>query len=159
MIVRDMMTADPEASLPQDTLAMAGEIMQRRNCGFVPVVNSQEAKRVVGILTDRDIALHLTRTRASADAVTVEACMSKSPVVISPEADLIEAAELMERYAVHRLPVVDQGTLVGVLSLSNIALQAKREWASTGPHQAEQQMADIIEAIAAAQTGRKAGVP
>jgi len=156
MNARELMTADPEACVPSDTLDVAGEIMRRRRCGFLPVVDSQDTKRVVGVVTDRDIALYLTRTSTPANRVSVELCMSKDPKVIGPEAELTEAAQAMEEFAVHRLPVVEGGKLVGVLSLKDIALVARKEWGRLGTHIAEQQMRDILEAIAATQTARKA---
>ncbi|MBI2104096.1 MAG: CBS domain-containing protein [Candidatus Omnitrophica bacterium] len=155
MNVRELMTPDPEACVPGDTLAVAGELMRRRHCGFAPVVDGRTTNRVVGVLTDRDLALHLTRTDGRPSQVTVEACMTKDPTVIAPDADLTEAAQAMERLAVHRLPVVEHGRLVGVLSLKDIALAARKQWASSGPHVAERQLTDIIEAIAAAQAARE----
>ena len=154
MNVRELMTVDPEVCTSSDHLDIVGEIMRRRRCGFVPVVESPDTKKVIGVLTDRDIALSLTRTNAPANSVTVEACMTTEPTVIAPDADLAEAAQLMERIAVHRLPVVERGALVGVLSLKDIALAARKQWAYSGPHVAERQMTEIIEAIAAAQTAR-----
>lgn len=156
MEVRELMVADPEACSPWDTCDVAGEIMRRRRCGFVPVVESQTTKRVIGVLTDRDIALYLTRANAQANQVPVEACMTKEPRVIAPDADLEDAAKIMEEIAVHRLPVVEDGRLVGVLSLKDIALAARKQWAYSGPHVAERQMTEIIEAIAAAQSVRNA---
>ena len=155
MNVRELMTADPEACTPEDTLDLAGQLMRRRRCGFIPVVESQATQRMVGVLTDRDIALYLTQTDARAAGVQVAACMTKEPKTVAPEAELEEAARIMEQYAVHRLPVVEQDRLVGILSLKDIARAARKEWAGTGPRRAEQQMVDIIEAIAAAQTARK----
>ncbi|MBI4597730.1 MAG: CBS domain-containing protein [Candidatus Omnitrophica bacterium] len=155
MQVRELMTANPEACCPFDTCDLVGEIMRRRRCGFVPVVDSQTTKQVVGVVTDRDIALFLTKTPTLANQVRVEACMSRDPKVIAPDADLREAAQAMEQCAVHRLPVVDGGRLVGVLSLNDIALAARKEWSRTGVHLAEQQMKDVLEAIAAAQAAQK----
>ena len=155
MNVRELMTVDPEACTPQDTLTLVGQIMRRRRCGFVPVVDSQATKQVIGVLTDRDIALYLTQADAQATQVTVGACMTKEPNTVTPEAELEEAARIMEQHAVHRLPVVEGGKLAGILSLKDIARAARKEWAGIGPRRAEQQMVDILEAIAAAQTARR----
>lgn len=159
MQVRDLMTPEPEACTPRDMCDVAGALMRRRRCGFVPVVDSHAAKRVIGVLTDRDIALYLTRTDTPASQASVEDCMTKDPTVVAPDADLTEAAQLMEQIAVHRLPVVDGGRLVGVLSLKDIALAARKEWARPGSHLAEQQMKEILEAIAAAQAAREGEAP
>lgn len=154
MRIQEIMTAGPEACEPGDSCAVAGEIMRRRACGFVPVVDSQDAKRVVGVVTDRDLALYLVRKNQPASQLTVEGCMTRTPRVIAPDADLEAAAALMEEFAVHRLPVVEQGRLVGVLSLRDIARVASRQWAHSGPHIVERQMTEIIEAIAAKQADK-----
>lgn len=151
MQVRELMTKTPEACLAQESCAAAIEIMRRRRCGFVPVVESQATQRVVGVVTDRDIVLHLGRVDRPASQVAVEACMTGDVKTTAPDADLQEAARIMEEAAVHRLPVVEEGRLVGVLSLKDIALAARRQWAYSGPHVAERQMTEIIEAIAAAR--------
>jgi signal-transduction protein with cAMP-binding, CBS, and nucleotidyltransferase domain len=83
--------------------------------------------------------------------VAVEECMTRQPKTIGPDAELEDAATLMEALAVHRLPVVDEGRLVGVLSLKDIARQARKQWARAGPNVAERQMTEILEAIAAAR--------
>jgi CBS domain-containing protein len=151
MRVRELMTPDPEACLPTESCAAAGAIMARRRCGYVPVVDSQAARRVVGVVTDRDLALHLVRTDRPASQAPVEACMTRKPKTVGPDAELEEAATLMESLAVHRLPVVEGGRLVGVLSLKDIARQARKQWARSGPNVPERQMTEILEAIAAAR--------
>ena len=151
MHIRELMTVDPDACVTGDSCATAIEIMRRRRCGFVPVVESQTTKRVIGVVTDRDIVLHLGRVDRPASQVAVEACMTRDVKVTTPDADLEEAARLMEAAAVHRLPVVEEERLVGVLSLKDIALAARKQWAYSGPHIAERQMTEIIEAIAAAR--------
>jgi CBS domain-containing protein len=149
MIIQELMTKDPESCLATESCAVAGEIMRRRQCGFVPVVDREQ--RVVGVVTDRDLLLYLVRLNQPAGALTVEGCMTSPVVAVGSQADLEEAAQLMEQAAVHRLAVVDRERLVGVLSLKDIALAARRQWGSSGPHQVERQMAEIVEAIAAAR--------
>jgi CBS domain-containing protein len=145
------MTANPEACLPTDSCAAAGAIMLRRNCGFVPIVESHLTKRVIGVVTDRDVLLHLVQTDEAPGSLPIKACMTSPVKTIQADADVMEAATLMESAAVQRLPVVEGERLVGVLSLKDMALVAHREWSQAGPHQIEQQVADIVEAIAAAR--------
>ena len=151
MQVRDLMTSNPDTCLPTDTCADAGEAMRRRRCGFVPIVKSRADRWIIGVVTDRDLALYLTSVNRPANEVPLKACMTLEPRTVGPDAELEEAATIMERYAVHRLPVVQDGQLIGVLSLKDIARAAQKEWAHVGPHGTEQQMIDIIEAIAVAQ--------
>ena len=151
MQIRELMTADPETCLATDSCAAAIEIMRRRNCGFVPIVDSQATKRLNGVVTDRDIALHLGQADDEADAVPVKACMTKNVQSIGPSANLNDAAKLMEQFAVHRLPVVENGRLVGVLSLKDIAVAADKRWAYPESSTAEQKLGEIVEAIASAR--------
>ena len=151
MQIRELMTADPEACLATESCAAAVAIMRRRNCGFVPVVDSQATKRVIGVVTDRDIALHLGQADDEADDVPVKACMTKDVKSISPRVILHEAAKLMEQFAIHRLPVVENGRLVGVLSLKDIAVAADKRWAYPESNTAEQKLGEIVEAIASAR--------
>jgi CBS domain-containing protein len=152
MHIREIMTAEPEACLATDSCASAVSIMRRRNCGFVPVVESQASKRVIGVVTDRDIALHLGQANDTAADLPVKACMTEDVKSIGPSANLNEAATLMERFAVHRLPVVENGRLVGVLSLKDIAVAADKRWAYPESATAEQKLGEIVEAIASARS-------
>lgn len=151
MDVRELMTPDPVACLPTESCAVAGNIMRRRNCGFVPIVESQSTKRVIGVVTDRDVLLYLTAVDRAPSHVPVKACMTTAVEFVAPSAGLEDAARIMERAAIHRLPVVEDGRLVGILSLKDIALAARKQWAYAGPHVAERQMTEIVEAIAAAR--------
>ena len=151
MRVRELMTPNPEVCTEMETCAAAGRLMERRRCGFMPIVNSRMALRVVGVVTDRDIALHLARTDKCASNVAVGECMSTPARCIGPDEELETAAELMERTAARRLPVVQEGRLVGVLSVDDLARIAGRQWAVSGPHVVERQMTEIIESVAQTQ--------
>lgn len=151
MNVRELMTANPDACLPTDSCAVAGAIMLRRNCGFVPIVESHLTKRVIGVVTDRDLLLHLVQTDEAPGALPIKACMTSPAKTIQADADFMAAAALLESAAIQRLPVVEGQRLVGVLSLKDLALVARREWPKAGPHRVEQQVTDIVEAIAASR--------
>ncbi len=151
MKVRDLMTPHPEVCVPTDSCAVAGEIMARRNCGFVPIVEGLITMRVVGVLTDRDLALHLVHAGCPAERISVEVCMTGPAKTISPDADLDEAVRLMESGAIHRLPVVESGRLIGILSLKDIASFARSASALAGAGRVERQVAEIVEAISTAR--------
>src|SRR3989338_5983346 len=88
MEVRELMTRDPAACLPDDTCRTAGELMRSRRCGFLPVVESREGRRVIGVVTDRDIALHLAQADVPASRVPIKACMTAHPRTVAPETEL-----------------------------------------------------------------------
>ncbi|PIQ82419.1 MAG: hypothetical protein COV76_03795 [Candidatus Omnitrophica bacterium CG11_big_fil_rev_8_21_14_0_20_64_10] len=151
MKIIELMCSGPRACTPKEDCTAALEIMRQKNCGCVPVVESHKTKRLVGIVTDRDIALKLLEEDAPPSRVSLEACMRPQPRVIAPESDLDEAVRLMETAAVHRLPVVSNGMLVGILSLKDIAVAAARRHsgADEGACSPEdRQIAELIESIA-----------
>ena len=151
MYIREFMSTNVKVCVPEQSCAIASEIMRRRQCGFVPVVDSPKTKRVIGVVTARDILRQLVRVDRPASRVAVKDCMTDAPTTISSEADLEEAARVMKGAALHRLPVIDRGKLIGVLSLQDIALATRKQWAYIGPHLNEQHVTEILEAIAVAR--------
>ena len=151
MHIWELMTGTTKVVVSGTSCATVGAIMRRRRCGFVAIVDSPTTKRVTGVVTARDILLQLVRLDRPASQVAVKLCMTKAPATISSEADLKDAVRVMKEEAVSRLPVIDNGKLVGVLALQDIALAARRQWAYVGPQVTEQHVTEIIEAIAVAR--------
>lgn len=119
MLVSEIMSVDPACCDQQDTLQRAAELMRSRNCGELPIVNSQEF--LVGVITDRDICC-----RAVADGCTpdrkVHEFMSAPAQTLRQDATVEECCEIMERHQVRRVPVVDAaGRCCGIVSLADIA--------------------------------------
>ena len=148
MQIREFMGTQAKACVPEDSCAAAAAIMRRCKSGFVPIVDTHKTRRVIGVVTARDMMLQLVRLDRSARQVAVKVCMTSAPETISAEASLEEAARVMKSAAVPRLPVVERGRLVGVVSLQDMALAARRQWAYVGQHVTEQQVTEILEAIA-----------
>jgi CBS domain-containing protein len=155
MQVREFMSTDVGACIAESSCARAGEIMRRHECGFLAVVDSLKAKRMIGMVTDRDIMLHLAQSHLSASQAEVKGCMTGSPTMISSNADLDVAIRVMKKEALYQIPVVEEGKLVGVVSLENIALAVRRQWAYVGSHVTEEHVTEILEAIAMARERRK----
>lgn len=155
MQIREFMSTNVKVCVPESSCAKAGEIMRRHQRGFLSIVDSLTTRRVVGMVTDRDIMLHLVHLDLPASEVAVRVCMTAPPTMISAEADLEVAVGVMKKEALYRLPVVDQGRLVGVLSLEDVALAARRQWAYVGAHINEQHVTEILEAIAVARENHK----
>lgn len=125
--------------------------MRRQKYGFVAIVDGQRTKRVIGVVTARDIVQCLVRRGRAASRVTMKACMTKAPETIASEASLEEAVRVMKKAAVTRLPVIERGKFVGVLSLQGIALAARRQWAYVGLSISDQHVTEILEAVAVAR--------
>ena len=122
--VRDAMTASVSSVGPSQSLADAAQLMKGEDVGSVPVV---EEGRLAGIVTDRDIVTRAVAEQRDPQAVTVEEIASQELVTIEPEQDLDEALALMARHKVRRLPVLEEGRLVGMLAQADVALEAKEE--------------------------------
>ncbi len=120
--VREVMTPAVRTVRPSQTLAEAAEVMKGEDIGSVPVV---EEDRLVGMLTDRDIVIRAVAERRDPQAVKVDEVASRQPVTVEPEQDLDEALALMARRQVRRLPVVEDGQLVGMLAQADVALKGK----------------------------------
>jgi CBS domain-containing protein len=122
--VREAMTASVSSVSPSQSLADAAEVMKGEDVGSVPVV---EQGRLAGIVTDRDIVTRAVAEGRNPQAVKVEEIASHDLVTVEPERDLNEALALMARHKVRRLPVLEEGRLVGMLAQADIALEAKEE--------------------------------
>jgi CBS domain-containing protein len=123
-MVRDAMTANPRTATPAQSLAEAAQIMQSEDVGSVPVV---EDGRLVGVLTDRDIAIRAVAESVDVQTLNVGDVASREPVTVEPGQDLDEALALMARHQVRRLPVVDDGQLVGILAQADVAIEVKEK--------------------------------
>ena len=122
--VRDVMTPSVRTVSPSQSLAEAAEVMKGEDVGAVPVV---EEGRLAGIVTDRDIVIRAVADRRDPQTVKVEEVASRDLVTVEPEQDLDQALALMARHQVRRLPVVEQGQLVGMLAQADVALEAKEK--------------------------------
>jgi CBS domain-containing protein len=118
--IRDVMTEGVVTASPSSTARQVAELMRERNVGSVVLVDEQGA--IAGFVTDRDLALGaLTDGRDSNDPVEAHA---SSPVVTGePSMDVEQAAELMVRHGIRRLPIVDRGRLTGIVTLDDLAVR------------------------------------
>ncbi|SHH28342.1 CBS domain-containing protein [Tepidibacter thalassicus] len=119
MKVRDIMTKDVSYVDVNSNIAKAADIMRTLDVGIVPVCD--ENKTPVGVITDRDIVLRSITDTVNANQ-NVESIMSRNVVSVTPDTDAHEAAELMARNQIRRLPVVENNKLVGMLSLGDLAV-------------------------------------
>ncbi len=121
MRIRDLMTRDPACCTPADSAHRAGMLMRRFDIGVLPVVDDEIHRRLLGIVTDRDLCLFVIAPNRLPEEVTVEECMVRNPVCCDPEDELARGLELMRTRHVRRLPVVNaHGFLVGIVSLTDL---------------------------------------
>ena len=121
--VKDVMTSNPTTAKADASVVEAARIMRDEDAGIVPVV---ENDRLIGTLTDRDIAVRVVAEGKSPETTRVREVASAAPVTVDPEQDLDEALRLMATHQVRRLPVVEEdGRVVGVLAQADVAEEAK----------------------------------
>jgi CBS domain-containing protein len=122
--IRDTMTADPRSISPSNPIVEAARLMRDEDIGSLPVTDEG---RLIGILTDRDIALRVIAEGKSPESTTVGEVFSRDPVAVQPDQDLDEALHLMAQHQVRRLPVVEDDRLVGILAQADVALEEKEK--------------------------------
>ena len=117
--IRDLMTENPRAIDADKPVAYAARMMRDEDVGLAPIV---QGDRLVGTVTDRDIALRVVAEGRDPESTTVREVASTDLVTIDPEQSLDEALRLMAQHQVRRLPVVEEdGRLVGVLAQADVA--------------------------------------
>jgi CBS domain-containing protein len=125
MRVSELMHTPAVTCGPDTTITRAAQLMEARNVGCVIVVD--QVGEVAGVLTDRDIALRAIGHGRSAD-IPVQAIMSRDVRTVSPRADVAEAASIMMKSTVRRLPVVDEhGALHGLIALDDLVRKLGRD--------------------------------
>src|SRR5262249_35915458 len=117
--IKDVMTSDPCTIDAGKSVAYAAKMMRDEDVGLAPIV---EGDKLIGMLTDRDIAIRVVAEGRNPDQVTAREVTSSQVVTIDPQQDLNEALRIMARHQVRRLPVVEEdGRLVGVVAQADVA--------------------------------------
>ncbi|HET6648495.1 MAG TPA: CBS domain-containing protein [Pyrinomonadaceae bacterium] len=131
MLVKEVMTANPACCLADTGLQEVAQMMVDNDCGEIPVVESMEAKRPIGVITDRDIVCRTVARGLNPLDLTVADSMTEPCVTVTPNMSLAECSGVMEENKIRRVPVVDtKGYCCGIVALADIALNAKQSVAA-----------------------------
>jgi CBS domain-containing protein len=122
--VRDEMTENPRVMSTSTPVVDAARMMRVDHVGSLPVVDDG---RLVGMITDRDIAIRVVAEGAEVETTQVGSVYTPEPVTVTPDEDLDEALRLMVRHQIRRLPVVEGNVLVGILTQADIAREEKEK--------------------------------
>jgi CBS domain-containing protein len=137
--VSDIMTPDPACCTPESTAREAALLMKEHDCGLIPVVESGQSRRLVGTVTDRDIAVRGVASGKSPE-VAVRELMTPRPVSAGPDDEVEVVREVMVAQLVRRVPVVDRdGMVLGIVSQADLA---RKEGAAS-----DQEVGRIVEAV------------
>jgi CBS domain-containing protein len=120
MEIKNIMTKTVTTITPEDTVERAAQMMKEHNVGSIPVCRGEE---VVGIITDRDIALRSSAQGQNVHQQQVREIMSSNPVTGTPNMDVHEAARLMSERQIRRLPIVENNKVVGIVALGDLAVE------------------------------------
>jgi CBS domain-containing protein len=158
MKARELMTTDPACCTPESTAYVAARLMADCDCGVVPVVEDTQSMRLVGVVTDRDLAVRGLAQGKGADT-KVRELMSSEPYCCRPDDDVQDVERTMAERQVRRVPVVDENVCcVGIIAQADLARAAAHEQGVS-----EREVARVVEQISEPETrpggGAAAGRP
>ena len=118
----EVMTKNPLCCLPEDLATKAAGLMKSENIGSIPVIENEPTKKLVGIVTDRDLTLKILAEGLDAKSTKVEAVMTRKVVTCHAEDDLQKALDAMSEHQLRRIPVVDgDNKIVGIIAQADVA--------------------------------------
>ena len=133
------MTPDPACCLRETTIREAAALMREYDCGSIPVVDSMEKRKLIGIVTDRDIAIRAVADGKGSETPVGE-LMTEGPVAADPDDEVETVREVMIREQIRRVPVTDRaGVIAGIIAQADLA----REDAAAS----DREVGRIVEAI------------
>ncbi len=139
MRVKQIMTPDPASATPDTTAREVAILMRDRDCGSIPVVESSSTRRLIGTVTDRDLAIRGLAASLGPETA-VRDLMTPEPITCVPEDEIEDLRQVMIEQQVRRVPVVDvDGLLVGIVAQADIA---REEGAAS-----DREVGRIVEAI------------
>lgn len=127
MKARDLMTRNPECVTREDTLQRAASLMRDHDIGGVPVVSDTGSKKLVGIVTDRDIAVKHVAAGHNGECKVDEAMSAGELARANEDDDVERVMDLMKRHKVRRVPVVRGDEVVGMIAQADLAVDSGRD--------------------------------
>ena len=126
MKIQDVMTPDPSSVTPDSPVRDAARIMKEEDVGIVPVVDDQSSRKLVGVITDRDLAIRIVAEERDTSTRVGDVMTVSDLTTCAPDVDLDEAMDAMGAEQVRRIPIVDErGSLVGIVSQADVVRKAR----------------------------------
>lgn len=123
--VRDIMTPDPACVSEKDNIREVARIMAREDTGVVPVV---EGKKVIGMITDRDIVVRLVAEGKDPSNASVKEAMTRNVRAVKEDSSVSDVLDVMSKSQVRRVPVVnDRDEIVGIVSMGDVAEKTNQD--------------------------------
>jgi CBS domain-containing protein len=128
MKIREVMSPNPVSCLPTDSAQRVARIMCERSIGSVPVVMDQASRKLVGLITDRDLCCSVVADGLDPKTTTIETFMSLNPVTCQESDDIEHCEHLMQEHQIRRIPIVDaKGGVIGIVAQADLALKDKSD--------------------------------
>jgi len=123
----EVMTKNPVCCLPNDMVAKVAKSMKRKNVGSIPVIENEKTRKLVGIVTDRDLTLGIVAKELDTKSTKVEEVMTRKLVTCRAEDDLQKALDAMSEHQLRRIPVVDKDNkILGIIAQADVATRVDR---------------------------------
>jgi CBS domain-containing protein len=124
MKISEVMTKNPAFCAPSSSAQTAALVMQQKNTGIVPVTEDAFSRKLVGVVTDRDLCMAVLAHGRDPSHVWVQECMTREPVTCHLDEEVGAALRRMREHQIRRIPVVDEeGNLKGMVSLADLVRQ------------------------------------
>ena len=122
------MTSDPVCCLTTDSAQHVAGVLRKLNVGSIPVVTDHQSRKLIGIVTDRDLCCSVVANGLDPQSTPIEKSISMNPVACRESENLDDCERLMQERQVRRIPIVDgDGRVIGIVSLADLALKDRPE--------------------------------
>ena len=123
----EVMTKKPVCRLPTDAVSRAAQLMKKGNVGSILVIESEQTKKLIGIVTDRDLALQVVADELDAKTIKVADVMTHDIITCRNDDDIQKAVDAMAEYHLRRMPVVDNDyKIIGIISQADVATRVNQ---------------------------------
>lgn len=131
MKVREVMSSNPVCCVPNDTAEKVAKTLREHNIGSIPVVLDQQGRKLIGMITDRDLCCSVVAGGLDPKRTAIAKFVTPSPVSCRDGENVDHCARAMQEHQVRRIPVVDgDGGVIGIVSVADLALKESPERAS-----------------------------
>jgi len=128
MKIREAMSPNPVCCLPTDSAQRVARTMCDHNVGSIPVVLNQDSRKLVGVITDRDLCCSVIANGLDPKSVTIEKFMTLNPVICREGENVENCERLMQEHQIRRIPIVDaEDRVIGIVAQADLALKDKPE--------------------------------
>ena len=119
----EVMTKNPVCCLPENLVTKAAQLMKSEHVGSIPVIENEETKKLVGIVTDRDLTIRIVAEGLDAKSTKVETVMARKLVTCSADDDLQKAVDAMSKNQLRRIPIVDDDNkILGIIAQADVVM-------------------------------------